>query len=94
MTVDIQAVKDYLLKLQDRICVEHETLDGKAAFVGGLEVLVCGEEQTFVRIGPHDLGRRDAAIDECSCLAPPMLEVVWSEGVQNDRLNCSPAGKR
>lgn len=31
--VDIQAVKDYLLKLQDRICSELEATDGTAHFV-------------------------------------------------------------
>jgi coproporphyrinogen III oxidase len=31
--VDIEAVKDYLLKLQDRICRELEAADGKGVFV-------------------------------------------------------------
>ncbi len=32
-TPDIQAVKDYLMKLQDRICAELETEDGEARFI-------------------------------------------------------------
>ena len=32
--MDIEAVKDYLLKLQDRICRELEAADGKGVFVG------------------------------------------------------------
>ena len=31
--MDIEAVKDYLLNLQDRICRELEAADGKAVFV-------------------------------------------------------------